>query len=215
MKIILAFVLSLFLTGCQTIIKGIYGARKPAVQTAEGITRWLNKEGLQPYNLASVSPEVFIDMYMRYNFGPMVFAPDGRFLPFGYRNGKFCPQNLPEILAALKPLPRLPGTVAAYSSLFSSTAFNDGPGPDLNLQDLFGWLRTLEGEGIPFKPANVDYVLLVPFALSAGSRFQTKEMRSYVKALSQNPHSRFSIWFLNFDKQAWWGEEWNGKIVLQ
>jgi hypothetical protein len=56
---------------------------------------------------------------------------------------------------------------------------------------------------------------LVPFALSSGSRFQTMEMRSYVTARSPNPYSRFSIWFLSFDKQAWWGEEWKGKIVVQ
>ena len=215
MKIILTIALSLFLGGCQTIVKTIYGGQKPAVQTAQGITRWLNREGLRPENVVSISPEDFTNIFIQYCEGLKVFSADGYLLPIGYKNGKFCPQDLTEVLATLKPLPRLPMPFSAYSTLFAGADLHAPEAPQSSLQFLFAALRTLQGDTIPTFPGKVDYIVLVPFALSVGSRFQTKDMRAYAKALSENPHSRFSIWYLNFDKQAWWGEDWNRNIVVQ
>ena len=215
MKVILPIVFAIVLGSCQPLAKMVYGCKEPAVQTAEGIASWLNREGLQPQNLASVSPESFFDVFMRYNTGLLVFSSDGRLLPIGYKNGRFCPQDITEVLATLKPMPGSMEAAAVYSSVFADSASDALQPTRSSLQFLFARLRTLQGGPIRLNPEPVDYIILIPFALSLGSRLQTKDMRTYVRALSRNPHARFSIWFLNFDKQAWWGEEWNGKIVIQ
>jgi hypothetical protein len=56
---------------------------------------------------------------------------------------------------------------------------------------------------------------VISFALFAGNTIQTAKIRDLINSAAQNPSTKIDIILLCFDKQEWWGKEWNEKIHLE
>jgi hypothetical protein len=212
----LIVVFSCLFSGCSFIAKTVNHVKKPKVETPQSIKLWLQKEKISIDKIFTVDPSKFYHTFPFYNHGPKLFNEKGIFISVGYNSDtKFCPKGVKEFLSTLTP-----GFEKNDEHLFNYIAYNFNNRPDTlypTLDKIYSFCKDLYGNEIivPIVFGSRNYTLIIPFELFAGDTIQTSEIRKLINACRQNTSTKIDIILINFDKQEWWGKEWNEKIQLE
>lgn len=204
-----------FFTACQFIAKTVYNGKRPKTETPVSIQNWLQKQHVPFEKVLAVAAEKYYYAGIHYNYGPMLFNNQGDFVSVGYNyDGKFCPKSVDQFLETL-----VPGFEKNDDQLSNYMIYSRNNIPDTiypTLKEIYKFSRDLNGN-LPadtFQKKKADYTLVIPFAIFLGNTIQTQRVRLFVNAAKRNTAARINIILLNFDKQEWWGEEWNKKINI-
>jgi hypothetical protein len=207
--------LTCLLCACGFIAKTVNHVKKPKVETAQSIKAWLQKEKINSDKIFTVDPSNFYHLFLLYGNRAMLFNEKGEFVSVGYNSDtKFCPKGVKEFLSTLTP-----GFEKNNEHLFNYIAYRINNRPDTlfpTLNKVYSFSRDLYGNEvfmpITFGPRN--YTLIISFTLFSGDTTQASRMRDLINACRQNPSAKIDIILINFDKQEWWGKEWNERIHL-
>jgi hypothetical protein len=203
------------LDGCSFIAKTVHHVKNPKIETAQSIKTWLQKEKISVEKILTVDPSRYFYVMSRYG-GPMLFNEKGNFVSVGYNSDpKFCPKGVKEFLSTLTP-----GFEKNDEHLFNYIAYRINNRPDTlypTLNKVYSFARDLYGNEVfaPITFGSRNYTLVVPFTIFSGNTIQTSKMRAFINACRQNASAKIDIILVNFDKQEWWGKEWNEKIHIE
>jgi hypothetical protein len=211
-----------FTVSCNIISKNRYGIKKQRVETPERINDWLISRQLNTENIFTIVPEYWMEYSLLTQNAPLLFDKhSGRFLAVGFTNGKFDPVNSNKLFADILPYPLL--NVKPDSFLISrTTIISEGYSLKdkgkfstlydttyITLNNIRQVIRTLKGAPVTVQlEEDVDYILIIPFALYLGNKEQTKAINQYYYSALANRFSKIRILFLNLDKQEWWTDQW-------
>jgi hypothetical protein len=201
---------------CSFIAKTVNHVKKPKVETAQSIKAWLQKEKISSDKILTVDPSNFYHVFLLYGERPMLFNERGVFVSVGYNSDpKFCPKGVKEFLSTLTP-----GFEKNDEHLFNYIAYRINNRPDTlypTLNKVYSFARDLYGNEVfaPITFGSRNYILVVPFTIFSGNTIQTSKMRAFINACRQNASAKIDIILVNFDKQEWWGKEWNEKIHIE
>lgn len=211
-----------FATSCNLISKNRYGIKKQKVETPERIKEWLNSRQLNTENIFTILPEYWMEYSLLTQNAPLLFDKhSGRFLAIGFTNGKFDPSNPEKLFTDILPYPLL--KIKPDSFLISrTTIFPEGSTIKdrdkfttlydttyITLNNIRQVIRTLSGAPATVQlEEDVDYILIIPFALYFGNKEQSKAISQYYYSALTNRFSKLRILFLNLDKQEWWADQW-------
>jgi hypothetical protein len=215
---VLLFVTINAIIGCgSALVKLANNPKKPKQESSTSIKEWLSENNVPPYQVLTVVPDKFYTyaIYLN-NYKPFIFKRGGTFVSYGYSNGVSCYKSFPEILMNLTPIDSLssfPSDYIIHEYQVNAEKKKDTVHYDLNT--IYKNLRDTNGDSISSEFINSnDYVVVLPFAIYQGNTIQVKDVKKYIKAILKNQRSKIQIVLLNFDKQEWWGEEWNKRIEL-
>lgn len=212
----------LFTISCNIISKNRYGIKKQKVESPERIKEWLNSRQLNTENVFAIVPEYWMEYSLLTQNAPLLFDKhSGRFLAIGFTNGKFDPANSEKLFADILPYPLL--KIKPDSFLISRTStIPEGytikdrnkfttryDTTSITLNNIRQVIRTLSGAPVTVQlEDDVDYILIIPFAVYLGNKEQSKALTQYYYSALTNRFSKIRILFLNLDKQEWWAEQW-------
>lgn len=196
----------------SSIVKFAWGAKLPNVENEVSLTTWLKNEHVKYDYVYAARPENFYRYCIDYFDTGLLFYGDGHFKQQIPIKGKQCLETTTDILEKIKPLMATndlhPKSPTSWQKIEPIKTLKE-------LEVLQTYLYTLRGEKSNYWPDNTyDYILFLPATAYLGSKIQTKDLRSFIKAAKSNPQSKIQIILLNFDKQEWWGKEWCDKINI-
>jgi hypothetical protein len=200
-------ILYFFMSSCSTVARIGYGAKKPQVENFNSITKWVNAKRFSTGYIIASKPAPFWNSFLAIGTRPLIYTKSGELIFPQALDGKFCPKDFDSYLQQLKPPSQNAYSVinttgigytkqTAFDSLQSTTQLLDGKPFVLNKE----WVQ--------------DYIIVIPFAKFLGNRVQVSEIKKWLKGISNNNTTRFTIIYLNFDKQEVWGEEWIKKNTV-
>lgn len=219
MRIIFAITFGLcfcVMGGCSFVAKSVNNVKKPKVESAASIIKWLDDYNFKNRNVATIVPSSYYSAVLMYSQGPMLFNKKGEFVSVGYNyDGKFCPKGVDEFLKTLYPGFEKEDDNLSNYLLYITNGVQDTTYP--SLQNISSFSRDVYGHAATslMAQADTDYTLVLPFSIFMGHTSQVKKLRTFLNAVAQNQSARINIILLNYDKQLWWGEEWLNKISIE
>ncbi len=206
---------------CNFITKKVYGVKKPNTENEKTISSWLLKNRLPNENIVCMKPDSFMLHFVNYSSSPLLFdVQTGNYVSAGFIDGKFCPKDIDIVFNTIMPYyllrPRPDNFITTHWKVIKDKdSVNENSGKDF--LDLYSHARSmtdLRGKEFLIGKDSSDYILFIPFALCFGKRLQVKDLHKYYKAANSNQRSKIKVVFVNFDKQEWWGDDWNEKLQI-
>jgi len=189
--ILVAAILLIFLSGCTSVLKILYGVKKPKVESEKSILKYAAKKGLLLDNMYAFSEEDWIWAIKNISFAKaipdiMVFNKDGNLLK--YREESQCNAK----------------AFSFISSLTKEIMFNYEYDPSLKMNDLTSKLKDLKGNAVSF-PVNdsTDFYVFIFWARWLG-RLNKDHVKVWEKEALQNKNCSIKVFKINMDQQAWW-----------
>lgn len=214
-----------FVPSCSIIAKKVNGTKALKTESPESVNQWLKSRGLAGYEVFTVDPEYFYDVFMFYQKRKLVFNRNGQVAEIGSnKTGVVCHITTPNEMKNLKPgFPRFTEYLINTNRSFENEEeYKKGNYVETidttyyNIDSLNTYTYTLDGDKTKIeKNTTADYMVVIPFAKYEGNTLQITEIRKYLKAIRTNKYSTFKVYLLNLDKHAWWGVEWNNKINME
>lgn len=203
---------------CNFIAKKGYGVKQSKTENEKTIMTWLDKNKLPHENIVCMKPDSFMQHFVNYSSSPLLFdVQTGNYVSAGFTDGKFCPKGIDMVFNTIMPYyllrPRPENFITTHwrEIIDDSVQLHSGK----KFLDLYSYARSmtdLQGKEFAVGQDSSDYILFVPFALCFGTRVQVKDLHKYYNAANSNQRSKIKVVFVNFDRQEWWGDDWNQKL---
>jgi hypothetical protein len=182
--------LAISLTGCSSIMKAMYGIKKPKVENEASIMKWLKKDGMTSENVVALSysgfkstltaiknkmPEVFI------------FNENGEYIPYG--DEWACNAHAFNFIESL------------------NDTTNYVTGDKMKLDDEITLMRNLKGETLnsPIKTAETDFYVLIFCAKYAG-KLNKNHAEVWEQQALNNKNAQIKVVKVDMDLQEFWGD---------
>jgi len=188
---LLILILGLSLMGCKKILLIHYQVKKPKVENPESLQKFIKKNNFTESEHFALSFEGFKARINILSFpGIEIYTNEGEYIP--YPGEETCKGGASEFIEILK-------TPLQFLTRDS-----------LNLKNLIGDLRTLEGRETNsnqlVNPKTDDYVIVIYWAKFVG-KTNARDIDGWKENIANNSNSTFKTIMVNCDFQEWWGKE--------
>jgi hypothetical protein len=180
----------LLFASCTTIVKTLYGIRKPKIETQQSIIKYAHKNDLDVDRIVCFSREdwAWIIQEKKINNVPdiFIFNKEGRLLII--REKEQCNAINESVISSLAPDKRF--EIDEY----------------LLLDEAHSKLRNLDGKPIKTeKKINADFTIYVFWTKYTGRLNKTKAL-VWQKEAKNNRNCTIDFYLVNMDMQQWWDE---------
>lgn len=187
--ILIFLVVFIFTTvGCKKILLMSYGVKKPKVENANSLGKFIKKNKWNDIPQYTFTFESYVKHINDIGIPDVrVFNRDGRYLP--YPGEEQCKGGSNEFIEILK-----------YSLEFPTT-------DSIQLDSIKNGYRNLEGERIDRTIMDdADFTLVIYWAKFAG-KVNDRDINEWLENVSKNKNASFDVVMVNCDLQEWWREE--------
>lgn len=194
MKTYLPFLILILLlnTGCLTVVKKIYGIKKPQIESSSSLKKSARKIGFKTSYLYTVSDSFYLTRLKGLKLpDAMIFDDSGRYIEYR-SNDSVCNAGLFDFIPQLRK-----------DGIYNRTSKTD-------LKSEFNKLRDLEGQKIEI-PNGYDFYVLVDWAVWIG-RLNKDHSKVWEELALENKNCRIAFIAVNMDFQKWWPETSMSKV---
>ena len=188
----LLFVVLLLNSGCFSIVKTLYGIKKPRIESSASIDRSVHKIGFRTPYVYSVSDSFFLKRLKGLKLpDAKVFDDSGRYIEYR-SNDSSCNAGLFGFIPDLRK-----------DGKFNRTMKTD-------LKTEFNQLRDLNGQKVEI-PSGYDFYILVDWTIWIG-RLNKDHAKVWEDLAIANTNCKIAFIAVNMDFQNWWPETSMSKI---
>lgn len=182
--------LAISLTGCSSIMKAMYGIKKPKVENEASIMKWLKKVEMSSDNVVTLSYSGFKSTLTAIkNKMPEVFVfnKNGEYIPYG--DEWACNAHAFNFIESLND-------TTHYAT-----------GNKMKLDDEITQMRNLKGEALnsQIKTPETDFYILIFCAKYAG-KLNKNHAKVWEQQALNNKKSQIKVVKVDMDLQEFWGD---------
>lgn len=181
--------------GCESIRLTNNGVKKPRIETPSSLNKYLRNKNLE--NEINLIPKFeYLHSIILSGISPTtvyVFDKNGEEIQLPGASNKCAPE--PSLF--IKDL-RSDKQYLISNSLF--------------LDSLHQWVYTEEGKDVDLKEINVDFYIVIFWAVWPGEKVFQRDIMGTINAFKDNTNAKIKLILINLDKQDIWGKENLSKV---